>query len=114
MSILKSRKKRCTKRVAILRNLKGAESGILVRSGGFLDLDYSTINGPAYGLQTNKTYINTAKYPSPVDPVWKVGEIFTPSDYFEENVSDVRLEVNTSSPKVCTTTPSRRRRRTTC
>ena len=87
----------------VLRNLKGAESGILVRSGGFLDLDYSTINGPAYGLQTNKTYINTAKYPSPVDPIWKVGEVFTPSDYFEENVSDVRLEINTSSPKVCTT-----------
>lgn len=87
----------------VLRNLKGAESGILVRSSGFLDLDYSTINGPAYGLQTNKTYINTAKYPSPVDPIWKVGEVFTPSDYFEENVSDVRLEINTSSPKVCTT-----------
>ena len=87
----------------VLRNLKGAESGILVRSGGFLDLDYSTINGPAYGLQTSKTYINTAKYPSPVDPIWKVGEVFTPSDYFEENVSDVRLEINTSSPKVCTT-----------
>ena len=87
----------------ILRNLKGAESGILVRSGGFLDLDYLTINGPAYGLQTNKTYINTAKYPSPTDPVWKVGEIFTPSDYFEEVVPDVRIEINTSSPKVCTT-----------
>ena len=87
----------------ILRNLKGAESGILVRSGGFLDLDYSTINGPAYGLQTNKIYINTAKYPSPIAPVWKVGETFTPSDYFEEVVSDVRLEITTSSPKICTT-----------
>ena len=87
----------------VLRNLKGAESGILVRSGGFLDLDYSTINGPAYGLQTNNTYINTTKYPPPIAPVWKVGEVFTPSDYFEENVSDVRLEINTSSPKVCTT-----------
>ena len=87
----------------VLRNLKGAESGILVRSGGLLDLDYSTINGPAYGLQTNKTYINTTKYPPPIAPVWKVGETFTPSDYFEENVSDVRLEINTSSPKICTT-----------
>ena len=86
-----------------LRNLKGAESGILVRSGGFLDLDYSTINGPAYGLQTDKTYINTAKYPSPIAPVWKVGETFTPSDYFEEVVQDVRLEITTSSPKICTT-----------
>lgn len=87
----------------VLRNLKGAESGILVRSGEFLDLDYSTINGPAYGLQTDKTYINTTKYPSPISPVWKVGETFTPSDYFEENVSDVRLEINTLSPKICTT-----------
>jgi len=87
----------------VLRNLKGAESGILVRSGGFLDLDYVTINGPAYGLQTNKTYINTAKYPSPIDPVWKVGEIFTPSDYFEEAVTNVPLEISTASPKICTT-----------
>jgi len=88
---------------SILRNLKGAESGILVRSGGFLDLDYSTINGPAYGLQTNKTYINTSKYPSPFDPVWKVGEIFTPSNYFEEVVPNVRIEINSSSPNICTT-----------
>jgi len=87
----------------VLRNLKGAESGILVRSGGFLDLDYVTINGPAYGLQTNKTYINTAKYPSPIDPVWKVGEIFTPSDYFEEAVTNVPIEISTASPKICTT-----------
>jgi len=85
-----------------LRNLKGAESGILVRAGGFLDLDYLTINGPAYGLQTNKTYINTSKYPVPVDPVWKVGEIFTPSDYFEEAVTNVRIEISTASPKICT------------
>lgn len=87
----------------VLRNLKGAESGILVRSGGFLDLDYVTINGPAYGLQTNKTYINTAKYPSPIDPVWKVGEIFTPSDFFEVAVANVPLEISTASPKICTT-----------
>jgi hypothetical protein len=87
----------------VLRNLKGAESGILVRSGGFLDLDYVTINGPAYGVQTNNTYINTSKYPAPVDPIWKVGEIFTPSDYFEESVTNVRIEIFTSTPKICTT-----------
>jgi hypothetical protein len=87
----------------VLRNLKGAESGVLVRSGGFLDLDYVTINGPAYGLQNNKTYIDTAKYPSPIDPVWKVGEIFTPSDYFEVAVTTVQLEISTASPKICTT-----------
>jgi len=86
----------------VLRNLKGAESGILVRAGGFLDLDYVTINGPAYGLQTNKTYINTSKYPVPVDPVWKVGEIFTPTDYFEETVTNVPIEISTASPKICT------------
>jgi hypothetical protein len=87
----------------VLRNLKGAESGILVRSGGFLDLDYVTVNGPAYGLQTNKSYINASKYPSPIDPVWKVGEIFTPSDYFEEAVIGVPIEISTASPKICTT-----------
>ena len=87
----------------VLRTLKGAESGMLIRSNGFLDLDYSTINGPAYGLQTNKTYINTSKYPSPVDPVWKVGETFTPSDYFEAAVTNIGLEISVASPNVCTT-----------
>lgn len=87
----------------VLRNLKGAESGILVRSEGFLDLDYVTINGPAYGLQTNKTYINNSKYLALVDPVWKVGEVFMPSDYFEEAVPNVQIEISTSSPKTCIT-----------
>jgi len=87
----------------VLRNLKGAESGILVRSGGFLELDYSTINGPAYGLQTNKSYINNSKYPSPIGPIWKVGEIFTPTDFFEEAVENVLLEISVASPKICTT-----------
>jgi len=87
----------------VLRNLKGAESGIIVRSGGFLDLDYSTINGPAYGLQTGKSYINNSKYPSPISPIWKVGEIFTPIDFFEEAVENVRLEISVASPKICTT-----------
>ena len=87
----------------VLRNLKGAESGILVRSGGYLDLDYVTINGPAYGLQTNKSYLDTSKYPSPIDPLWKVGEIFTPSDYFEEAVTGAPIEISTASPKICTT-----------
>ena len=87
----------------VLRNLKGAESGILVRSGGFLDLDYSTINGPAYGLQTGKSYINNSKYPSPISPIWKVGEIFKPIDFFEEAVENVRLEISVASPKICTT-----------
>ena len=86
----------------VLRKTTGAESGVLVRSGGFLDLDYVTINGPAYGLQTNKSYINTSRYPSPIDPIWKVGEIFTPSDYFEEAVPDVRIEISTATPKICT------------
>jgi hypothetical protein len=87
----------------VLRNLKGAESGILVRSGGFLDLDYSTINGPAYGLQTGKSYINNSKYPSPISPIWKVGETFKPIDFFEEAVENVRLEISVATPKICTT-----------
>lgn len=86
----------------VLRDLKGAESGILVRSSGFLDLDYLTINGPAYGLQTNKSYIDTAKYPSPIEPIWKVGEIFNPSDYFEAAVQDLPISITTATPKICT------------
>lgn len=86
----------------VVRTLKGAESGILVRSNGFLNLDYETINGPAYGSQSGISYLNAAKYTTVPAPIWKVGEIFNPADYFELSVDGVGLLISTLTPSVCT------------
>ena len=87
----------------VVRNLKSAESGILVRSNGFLNLDYETINGPAFGSQSGISYLNAAKYTTVTAPIWKVGEIFNPADYFEVAVPGVELSITTSTPRICTT-----------
>jgi hypothetical protein len=86
----------------VVRTLKSAESGILVRSNGFLNLDYETINGPAFGSQSGISYVNAAKYTTVTAPIWKIGEIFDPSVYFEVAVSGVELSITTSTPKICT------------
>jgi hypothetical protein len=86
----------------VVRNLKSAESGILVRSNGFLNLDYETINGPAFGSQSGISYLNAAKYTTVTAPIWKVGEVFNPTDYFEVAVPGVELSITSSTPKICT------------
>lgn len=85
----------------VLRALKNAESGILIRNSGYLDLNYLTINGPAYGPQSGLTYINNSKYSNVTAPVWKVGEVINMSDYFELAVSSAELLVNSTTPKIC-------------
>lgn len=85
----------------VLRALKNAESGILIRNNGYLDLNYLTINGPAYGPQSGLAYINNSKYSNVTAPVWKVGEVINMSDYFELAVSGAELLVNSTTPKIC-------------
>ena len=85
----------------VLRTLKNAESGILIRNNGYLDLNYPTINGPAYGPQSGLAYINNSKYSNVTAPVWKVGEVINMSDYFELAVSGAELLVNSTTPKIC-------------
>jgi hypothetical protein len=84
-----------------VRTLKGAASGILVRTNGYLNLDYQTLNGPAFGSQSGITYINGAKYLSVPEPIWKIGEKFDPSNYFEVATPDVELAITSLSPTVC-------------
>ena len=86
----------------VVRTLKSAESGILVRSNGYLNLDYETINGPAFGSQSGISYLNAPKYTTVTAPIWRVGEVFNPADYFELAVSGVELSISTSTPKICT------------
>ena len=85
----------------VLRSLKNAESGILVRNSGYLDLNYLTINGPAYGPQSGLAYINNSKFSSVTAPIWKVNEVINLSDYFELAVTGAELIVATTTPKIC-------------
>ena len=85
-----------------LRTLKGAESGIIVRSNGELNLDYETINGPAFGSQSGLTYLDTKKYTSVAAPIWRVGETLNLIDYFEVTVPEVELKALTFTPNICT------------
>ena len=85
----------------VLRSLKNAESGILVRNNGYLDLNYPTINGPAYGPQSGLAYINNSKFSSAIAPIWKVNEVIDLSNYFELVVLGTELIVAATTPKVC-------------
>ena len=85
----------------VLRSLKNAESGILVRNNGYLDLNYLTINGPAYGAQSGLAYVNNSKFSNVTAPIWKSGEVINLVDYFELAVTGVELQVSTTTPKVC-------------
>ena len=84
-----------------LRDVKGAESGIIVRSSGYLDLSYSTINGPAYGYQSGVYFENPSKYLSEPAPIWKVGEVVLLEKYFELTIPDTELQVSSKTPLVC-------------
>jgi hypothetical protein len=83
------------------RTLVGAESGLLVRSSGDLNLIYSTFYGPTHDLTQSFSYENTKKYNSLVKPIWKVGETYDPSDYFELRVPALSLNIKSYTSDVC-------------
>jgi hypothetical protein len=85
-----------------IRDLIGAESGILIRSFGDLNLDYATFVGPSYDATLGIAYADPIKFNSAKQPIWKVGEALNPSDYFELKVPKLPLLISTSTPKVCT------------
>lgn len=85
-----------------VRNLPGAENGLLVRSYGNLNLDYSTFQGPTYDTTLGVTYTNISKYNSNNKPIFKVGETYNPLDYFELRVPSLEMSVSSTTPNVCT------------
>jgi hypothetical protein len=84
------------------RTLIGAESGLLVRSGGNLNFEYSTIAGPSYNPQNANLFLNKAKYNSQPAPIWRVGESIKISDYFELQVPGLQLSASSANEKICT------------
>jgi hypothetical protein len=84
-----------------IRNLVGIESGLLVRSGGDLNLSFNTFVGPTYDSTLGATYNDPITYSSLNLPIWKVGETFTPSKYYELRVPSLSLGVTSTTPLVC-------------
>jgi len=86
-----------------LRDLVGAESTLLVRNNGELNLVYDTFVGPTHNTTLGIAYNNSSVYNNNNPPIWKVGETYTPSKYFESRVSSLPLVVTTSTPTICST-----------
>ena len=86
-----------------LRDLLGAESALLIRNSGELNLAYDTFVGPTHNTALGIAYSNPSVYNNNNPPIWKVGETYTPSKYFESRVSSLPLVVTTSTPTICST-----------
>lgn len=85
----------------VVRNLVGAETGLLIRTAGDLKYDYRTFYGPSYDNSLNYVYTNKVKYNSTNQPILKVGETFKISDYYELQVPGLSLNLSTTTPAVC-------------
>lgn len=85
-----------------IRALVGAESGLLVKSNGSLNINYETIVGPAYDLTKISKFSDYKKVSSLPTPILKVGESIKLDDYFELKVPSLVLRAATESPSVCT------------
>jgi hypothetical protein len=86
-----------------LRDLVGAESALLVRSSGDLNLNYDTFVGPTHNTTLGVSYSNPAFYNNDNPPIWKVGEKYDPNKYYELRVPTLSLIVSSSTPTVCST-----------
>jgi len=84
-----------------IRDLVGGEYGLLVKSGGNLNLNYDTFVGPTYDTTLAINYKDPLTYNSSNSPIWKVGETFTPNKYYEVRVPSLTLAVSTTTPLVC-------------
>jgi hypothetical protein len=84
-----------------IRSLVGGEYGLLVRSGGELNLSYDTFVGPTYDSTLGITYNDPLTYSISNSPIWKVGETFNPGKYYELRVPSLSLGVASTTPLVC-------------
>ena len=82
--------------------LIGALNAVQVRAGGNLSQNYATFVGPSFNTFKGNIF-SDPKYNSTPAPVWKVGEVFIPSTYYQLNVPTLSLKVKTSTPTVCST-----------
>ena len=86
-----------------LRDLVGAEHSLLIRNSGELNLSYDTFVGPTHNTTLGIAYNNPAVYNNDNPPIWKVGETYLPSKYFELRVPSLALAISSSTPSICST-----------
>ena len=84
-----------------LRDLVGAENALLVRNNGELNLSYDTFVGPTHNTTISVSYNNPALFNNNNPPIWKVGESYLPSKYFELRVPSLPLVLSTTTPTIC-------------
>jgi len=84
-----------------IRDIVGAEYGLLIRYGGDLNLSYDTFVGPSYDSTLGISFTDVAKFNSVTAPIWKVGETFSPGKYYELRVPSLSLGISSSTPLVC-------------
>ncbi len=86
-----------------LRNLLGAENALLIRNNGELNLVYDTFVGPTHNTTLGITYNNPTVYNNNNPPIWKVGETYSQSKYFELRVPGLPLVISSSTSSICST-----------
>lgn len=84
-----------------IRNLVGGEYGLLVRNNGDLNLVYTTFVGPTHDTTTSTSYDNPNVYNVANVPIFKVGETYAPSKYYELRVPSLSLSISSATPTVC-------------
>ena len=84
-----------------VRSIVGAENGLVVRSNGDINLIYDTFVGPAYNTTLGIAFNDTSKFNSSNTPIWKVGEVYNLTKYFELRVPSLSISVSSSTPTVC-------------
>jgi hypothetical protein len=84
-----------------VRTLLGAESGLLVRNNGDLNLAYDTFVGPSYDTTLGIAFNDLNMYKPSNTPIWKVGETYTPNKYYELRAAFLSLQVKSSTPTIC-------------
>jgi hypothetical protein len=83
-----------------INKVVGAERDLIVRSSGNMDFNFKTFIGPSHAT----AFASQREYPSLPEyktPIWKVGEFYTPSDYYELKVPDLNLMVTAKDDGVC-------------
>ena len=83
-----------------INKVVGAERDLIIRSSGNMDFNFKTFIGPSHST----TFLSQREYPSLPQyktPIWKVGESYIPSDYYELKVPDLNLMVSAKGDGVC-------------
>jgi len=83
-----------------LNTVVGAEESLIIRNQGNLNLNFDTFVGPSHKTNLSITR-EFPKLPVYKTPIWKVGESYSPGDYFESRVPNLKLEIASKTKNTC-------------